>query len=135
MFYVLSGFLVTGILSREVEKHNDFPVPLAPWGIYLPVAFSGYSPVTLFLACYAVFASKHAALSWWVLFLPLSNWLGGPYITWHIKTLHIEETYYIFIGICSGIFWRTLKSIMWTMLLLAPLGRVFIFGFFERHSG
>jgi hypothetical protein len=24
MFYVLSGFLVTGILSREVEKHNDF---------------------------------------------------------------------------------------------------------------
>jgi peptidoglycan/LPS O-acetylase OafA/YrhL len=80
-----------------------------------------------FLACYAVFASKHAALSWWVLFLPLSNWLGGPYITWHIKTLHIEETYYIFIGICSGIFWRTLKSIMWTMLLLAPLGRVFIF--------
>jgi hypothetical protein len=39
MFYVLSGFLVTGILSREVEKHNDFRSRLRHGAFFCPSHF------------------------------------------------------------------------------------------------
>lgn len=135
VFYVLSGFLVTGILFREVEQHKEFGFRLRAMGHFFARRIFRLQPSYLFfLTCYAVFASKHNALSWWVLILPLSNWFSGPYITWHIKTLHIEESYYVFIAICCGIFWRSLKPLLWVMLVGAPLGRVLLFAMVKTGS-
>src|SRR4030095_12001275 len=95
LFYVLSGFLVTGILARELEEQ---PCPKLRWRaggqFFVSRLFRLQPSYLLFLTIYALISPKDGALSWWVLLLPLSNWFTGPYTTWHIKTLHIEETYY-----------------------------------------
>jgi peptidoglycan/LPS O-acetylase OafA/YrhL len=128
IFYVLSGFLVTGILAREVTHQPSVQTRLRAVGhFFARRAFRLQPSNLLFLTLYYLLPAQPAALPWWALFLPLSNWLTGPYITWHLKTLHIEETYYASIGSLSSIFRKRLKSLLWWLLILGPLGRVAIF--------
>jgi peptidoglycan/LPS O-acetylase OafA/YrhL len=82
----------------------------------------------LFLALYALLVVKQqGALSWPVLLLPVSNWFRGPYITWHIKTLHVEETYYLIVSLCAFMLRRRLRTLLWCLLIAAPLGRIALF--------
>jgi peptidoglycan/LPS O-acetylase OafA/YrhL len=59
--------------------------------------------------------------------LPVSNWFRGPYITWHIKTLHVEETYYVVVSLCAFMLRRRLRTLLWWLLIAAPLGRIALF--------
>lgn len=125
IFYVLSGFLVTGILAREVEGQQRPGKRLRAMGHFFARRLFRLQPSYLvFLLVYAIFCRTQDGLSWWVLLPPVSNWFGGPYITWHIKTLHIEESYYISIGIFSGLFRKCLKPLLWGFLAAGPVGRL-----------
>lgn len=125
MFYVLSGFLVTGILAREVEGHSERSFRVRAMGhFFMRRIFRLQPSYVLFLLLYAFFCRRHGGLSWWMLLLPVSNWFSGPYITWHIKTLHIEESYYVFIGTCSGMFQKLLRPMLWILLVGGPFGRL-----------
>jgi peptidoglycan/LPS O-acetylase OafA/YrhL len=128
MFYVLSGFLVTGILSREISLQDRLVARMHTMTHFFARRIFRLQPsYLLFFALYFFIPRGDDHLSWWVLLLPLSNWFTGPYITWHIKTLHVEETYYLFIGCCSVFFWRSLKPLLWTLLFLGPVGRAALF--------
>ena len=128
IFYVLSGFLVTGILVREAESNPSFgPRCRAIGHFFVRRLFRLQPSFWLFLALYGAFAIKDDALSWPILLLPLSNWFAGPYVTWHIKTLHIEESYYLFIGGCAGLLRRALRPMLWWLLIAGGLGRIALF--------
>src|ERR1700730_782937 len=128
MFYVLSGFLVTGILAREVNATDSFPLRLKAIGHFFGRRVFRLQPgYLLFLGIYILLPRQNSALSIGTLVLPISNWFGGPYITWHLKTLHIEEIYYLGIGVLSFIAARHLRQLLWFLLIAAPLGRIAIF--------
>jgi peptidoglycan/LPS O-acetylase OafA/YrhL len=137
LFYVLSGFLVTAILAREVEGRAAAGLTLRAVGHFFGRRVMRLQPSNLmFLALYALLCAKDPdGLSWWVLFLPLSNWFAGPYITWHIKTLHVEETYYLLIGLCSGVLRRRLKPLLLVLLNAAPIGRAVLFLLMKHGEG
>ena len=128
MFYVLSGFLVTGILAREVANQTGGRPRLRAVGHFFARRIFRLQPSNLvFLGCYALLPAQENALAWWMVLLPFSNWFGGPYITWHLKTLHVEETYYAFMGVVTCIFGNRLKALLWVMLIVSPLGRAGLF--------
>lgn len=125
MFYVLSGFLVTGLLDREITKTNrTVSNGHILRNFFLRRIFRLQPSYLLFLGLYFLLPKQEGALPWWALVLPISNWFAGPYITWHLKTLHIEETYYLFIGTLTALRERVLKPMMWFLLIAAPMGRV-----------
>lgn len=124
MFYVLSGFLVTGLLEREITKPNRaVSNGHILKNFFLRRIFRLQPSYLLFLGLYCFLPKQEGALPWWALVLPISNWFAGPYITWHLKTLHVEETYYLFIGTLTALRERLLKPLMWTLLISAPLVR------------
>jgi hypothetical protein len=43
------------------------------------------------------------------------------------KTLHIEEIYYLFFGFFAAVLRRSLKALLWGLLLCGPLGRIVLF--------
>jgi peptidoglycan/LPS O-acetylase OafA/YrhL len=127
MFYVLSGFLVTGLLEREITKPDrKFSNGHILRNFFLRRIFRLQPSYLLFLGLYFLLPKQEGALPWWALVLPISNWFAGPYITWHLKTLHVEETYYLFIGTLSALRERLLRPLMWIFLILAPCGRVLL---------
>lgn len=135
IFYVLSGYLVTGILAREVSNHTHISVRLKAVGHFFGRRIFRLQPShLLFLGFYFILPIQLNALRPSVLFFPLSNWYDGPYITWHLKTLHVEETYYATIGIAILILGNRLKSLMWFLLISAPIGRIFIYFIGKYYS-
>jgi peptidoglycan/LPS O-acetylase OafA/YrhL len=128
MFYVLSGFLVTGILVREFTERTTFRVGMKAIGnFYARRLFRLQPSYFLFLILYAMLPLSTAALPWWSLLLPVSNWFAGPYITWHLKTLHVEEIYYLFFGLIVLLLRRSLNTVLWALLAVGPLGRMALF--------
>jgi len=135
LFYVLSGFLVTAILDREVSGQTVLQPRLRATGHFFARRLFRLQPShLLFLGCYALLPRQPGGLHWWALVFPLSNWFSGPYLTWHLKTLHIEELYYLTIGTLSTLFWKRLRPILWGILVLGPLGRVAVFLAMKQDS-
>ncbi|MEY2565396.1 MAG: hypothetical protein QOH88_3589 [Verrucomicrobiota bacterium] len=133
MFYVLSGFLVTAILVRETNQlgaadHSTLGKNrLKAIGHFFARRVFRLQPsLLLFVGLYLLLPKQDTALPIWALILPISNWYAGPYITWHLKTLHIEESYYLFIGWLS-IATASLRPILWLILMAAPVGRALLF--------
>jgi hypothetical protein len=128
MFYVLSGFLVTGILAREINEKTTLRSGIKAIGnFYARRLFRLQPSYLLFLILYAFLPARDNSLPWWALLLPLSNWFAGPYITWHLKTLHIEEIYYLFFGFFAVLLRRSLNALLWVLLAAGPLGRMTFF--------
>jgi len=128
MFYVLSGFLVTGILAREITEKTTLRSGIKAIGHFYARRLFRLQPSYLFfLILYAFLPERDNSLPWWALFLPLSNWCAGPYITWHLKTLHIEEIYYLFFGFIAVLLRRSLNAVLWGLLVAGPLGRMTLF--------
>jgi peptidoglycan/LPS O-acetylase OafA/YrhL len=128
MFYVLSGFLVTGILAREITSKTTLRSGIKAIGnFYARRLFRLWPSYLLFLILYAFLTAREASLPWWALLLPLSNWCAGPYITWHLKTLHIEEIYYLFFGLFAVLLKRSLNAVLWGLLVAGPAGRMTLF--------
>lgn len=135
MFYVLSGFLVTGILAREITEKTTFRSGMKAIGHFYARRLFRLQPSYLFfLILYAMLPARDGALAWWSLLLPLSNWLTGPYITWHLKTLHIEEIYYLFFGFVAALLRRSLSAVLWGLLVAGPLGRMALFALTKMGS-
>jgi peptidoglycan/LPS O-acetylase OafA/YrhL len=135
LFYVLSGFLVTGILEREVSDQATAGQRFrGVRNFFARRVFRLQPSHLLFLGCYALLPAQFGALPWWTLVFPLSNWFAGPYITWHLKTLHIEETYYAAIGLLCLLFRRRLRFLLWFGLVLAPIGRILLFAAMKLGS-
>jgi peptidoglycan/LPS O-acetylase OafA/YrhL len=128
MFYVLSGFLVTDILAREITEKSTLRSGMKALGhFYARRLFRLQPSYLLFLILYAMLPARDGALPWWSLLLPLSNWFSGPYITWHLKTLHIEEIYYLFFGFIALLLRRSLNAVLCALLVVGPLGRLGLF--------
>ena len=135
MFYVLSGFLVTGILVREITQKTTLRSSMKAIGhFYARRLFRLQPSYMLFLIVYAFLPLSETALPWWSLLLPMSNWFAGPYITWHLKTLHIEEIYYLFFGLIAALIRRSLNAVLWGLLVAGPLGRMMLFALTKMGS-
>lgn len=134
VFYVLSGFLVTAIIQREM---NDSAAQLgesivsslrgrAIGHFFARRVFRLQPTFLLFFAIYMLLPAQRNQLPVFSLLLPISNWFAGPYITWHLKTLHIEESYYLSIGLAALVV-RSLRPLLWIVIATAPLTRVALF--------
>ncbi len=131
MFYVLSGFLVTAIIERETsQRSGDRWRPVASF--YARRVFRLQPGLILFLCIYLLLPRPESALAPWMLVLPVSNWAAGPYITWHLKTLHVEESYYIVIGLLAVLV-RELRTCLWAVGITTAVLRVGLF-LFGRHN-
>ncbi|HXS38524.1 MAG TPA: acyltransferase [Flavipsychrobacter sp.] len=144
LFFVLSGFLITGILWKEKFKTETlsykfkkfwvrrslriFPLYfgyLAFWGItylcfHFPSYYHTYFP---YLVTYTFNYAR-----------TLPAWHGNPLFT-HLWSLSIEEQFYLFfpfiVFLCPP---RLLKSFMVLVIIMAPLIR-FLLGEYYRSKG
>jgi peptidoglycan/LPS O-acetylase OafA/YrhL len=97
IFYFISGYLVVGILNRDLVGRSNHQQFVTIRNFWMRRIFRLQPTLLLFLLAQYVFATQvNDALELWQLILPVSNWLEGPYVTWHLKTLHLEEAFYIF---------------------------------------
>src|ERR1700722_12473750 len=100
-FFVLSGFLITGILLKSKEASNYFKVFYARRFLRI---FPVYYLVLLSVIIVAVIAGRNIQSVWYYVFyvqnfkLAYHNWDISTFPKWlnHTWTLAIEEQFYIF---------------------------------------
>lgn len=99
-FFVLSGFLITGILTDSKKAHNYFTVFYARRSLRIfPIYF-----LTILLVLVFGFINRMAVQDVWLYFfyvqnfkLSFNNWIiSFPFCANHTWSLAIEEQFYIF---------------------------------------
>jgi peptidoglycan/LPS O-acetylase OafA/YrhL len=119
LFFVLSGFLVSGLLFREYQRHGEVKLLhfLVRRGLKIYPAFYVFLGLTLLLGLVvhvAGFPSRPAASSIWAESLFVQNYFPGVWS--HTWSLAVEEHFYLGLGILVA--WGSRKG------LLAPTSRV-----------
>ena len=103
LFFVLSGFLIGGLLFTEIRSRPAMAPGLNPWRFYLRRAFKIWPPYFAFLA-FALLKQRRHLGSWTAAFQDLKpnflhaqNYLGTSF--WHTWSLAVEEHFYLVLPI------------------------------------
>ena len=143
-FFVLSGFLITGILWKE--KHIDTPLSFKFKKFWVRRSlriFPLYFGYLLFISISYIFFHFPSYYSNYAPYLftytfnytrSLPQWQGNPLFT-HLWSLSIEEQFYLFfpliIFLCPPKF---IKYLMLIIIAISPLTR-FLLGEYYTHKG
>jgi peptidoglycan/LPS O-acetylase OafA/YrhL len=144
LFFVLSGYLITGILWKEKEQPGSIGFKLKKFWVrrslrifplyfgfllfislvYLLLQFPVYYPTYIpYLATYTFNYTR-----------TFEGWEGNPLFT-HFWSLSIEEQFYLFFPLL--IFFSTKKIsriLMTALILISPFIRFLLFRFFSHHG-
>lgn len=124
LFFVISGFLITGILLRQRDKPHYFRV------FYYRRALRIFPPYYLILALVFVFWQREAIADWaWYVFYGSNYQMafverGSPHLT-AMWSLAVEEQFYLIWPLV--VYWlstRNLTRLCLALLVLAPIVRL-----------
>lgn len=136
VFFVLSGFLITGILLDAKGSANYFsafyarrtlrifPVYFGFLFVYFLVLPSGWGTIS------ALREGTTDQWYYWTYLVNVAYGLGWPLAanTAHLWSLAVEEQYYLLwpvvVYVCTA---RQLRAVGWTCLFIAPLSRLALF--------
>lgn len=144
LFFVLSGFLITGILWKEKSKEGDLGYKFKKFWVRRSLRiFPLYFGYLIFLGLsYLLFhfpAYYATYIPWLATYTfnytrTLAEWQGNPLFT-HLWSLSIEEQFYLFfpliVFLCPK---RFTKYFMLVMIVLAPFIRYGL-GIYYSHRG
>jgi peptidoglycan/LPS O-acetylase OafA/YrhL len=105
LFFVLSGFLISGLLFSEFDQHGDIRIPrfLVRRAFKLYPAF--WVMVAATVVARACFSTPEVVRDTWprlaAELLFVQNYLPGLWA--HTWTLAVEEHFYVFLSCCMGI--------------------------------
>lgn len=120
IFFVLSGFLITGILLKEKDK---------PFGEYIGGFYARRArrilPAYLVILAIAAAIFGIGWLRWWYLYIGGMNFitpLGLPYLqVLPLWSLAVEEQFYLMWPIAVYVLSRRQLTVLaWTLIVLAP---------------
>jgi len=123
-FFVISGFLITWLLVSEREKRGGISLKnfYVRRALRIFPVYYVYLGILAFLPCYH---QDHAA---WIGNLTYTtNFIGGPFPTFHLWSLGVEEQFYLLWPALLFLFAasrRTALGILMIPLLIAPVVRL-----------
>lgn len=128
LFFVISGFLISGLLFREQQKHTtiDYLRFFVRRGLKIyPLFFLLIGASYLLIAVHESQAYTTYSLAWPCLheLLFIQNYLGGIYV--HTWSLAVEEHFYIILMLCFALFFMKRKQNVLPVcivFLVAPFG-------------
>lgn len=144
LFFVLSGYLITGILWKEKERKEGAQAKLGRFWIrrslrifplyftyllvlgisYLILHFPSYYPT--YAPYLFTYTANYSRL--------LPEWQGNPLFT-HLWSLSIEEQFYVFFPLL--VFFSPAKfarAVMISLIVLSPLIRYFLFAYYQTRT-
>jgi peptidoglycan/LPS O-acetylase OafA/YrhL len=144
LFFVLSGFLITGILWKEKFKTNPLTYKFKKFWVRRTLRiFPLYFGYLLFISI--IYLAFHFP-DYYLTYIPylatytfnytraMSAWQGNPLFT-HLWSLSIEEQFYLvfplIIFFCNA---RFVKYFMLTIIFLAPFIRFFLAKYYESKG-
>lgn len=144
LFFVLSGFLITGILWKEKQAQTSLAYKFKKfWTRRSLRIFPLYFGYLIFVSLSYIFFHFPSYYSYYAPYLftytfnytrSLPQWQGNPLFT-HLWSLCIEEQFYLFfplvIFLCPQKF---TKYLMLTLIVLAPLSR-YLLGEYYKSKG
>ncbi len=145
LFFVLSGFLITGLLVREHEKHGRISLR----DFYVRRTLRIFPAFYLFLAVVAGLAAMGAIETSWQQLLAAGtytwNYLGvwyregpsdGAWFLGHLWTLSLEEQFYVFWpGLIMLTGWKAARWVCLFLPLLMPAIRIGWYFAFPEQRG
>lgn len=144
LFFVLSGFLVSGLLFKDYQKNNSLSITR----FYIRRGFKIYPAFYVFLfstlIVWLVFSpSQVAKINVFAEIVFLQNYLGG--IWWHTWSLAVEEHFYFLLPILLLILlkkrrlsddpFRPIVSIAFVVCILFLIIRILQSNIWEKFSG
>ncbi len=137
-FFVLSGFLITGILLREENKTGTINLKM----FYVRRSFRIFPAFYTFLLVVACLGFAH------IVFVDLTSWLAAATYTWNYTiradsytlsqtwSLSLEEQFYLFWPLCLILLKkRTCLFIAIGSIVLSPFSRVLTYALFPALRG
>ena len=140
LFFVLSGFLITGILWREKDKNTTTGFKLKKFWVrrslrIFPLYFGylAFLGITYLVAGFPAYYEKYIPYLATYTFnytRLLDGWEGNPLFT-HLWSLSIEEQFYLFFPLLVLLApRRIIPVLMISVVVLVPLVRFFLFDYF-----
>lgn len=143
LFFVLSGFLVSGLLIREYERNKSISFRL----FFIRRGLKIYPAFFFFIAVYGLLEYNFTGNIGFKKVIHeiffLQNYLGGVWN--HTWTLAVEEHFYLFIGILLTFMaarygsFHLLVKLFFVIAVLCLLGRIVLYsmgssGFYVTHT-
>ncbi|MEO7931660.1 MAG: acyltransferase [Chthoniobacterales bacterium] len=128
LFYVISGFLIGGLLLNE--KAHPGGVHLGRfYGRRFSRLIPSYLALVLVMNITASGSIQRAGIHWWLFFIPWLDMTPGiGYLPFHLRTLHIEEKFYLGWGLLSKYLPR--RVLFWFavgLVVYGPIARVLVY--------
>lgn len=119
IFYVLSGYLIGGLLAAERTKTGRIHLARF-YARRITRLYPSYFCFLAILWLVGAEAIQRAQVAWWLFFVPWLDMqgLGIGYLPFHLRTLHIEEKFYLVWG------WMA-KNLQPKILVGAAVGLLF----------
>ena len=129
IFYVLSGYLIGGLLAAEKKKTGAIQLGKF-YARRVTRLYPSYICFVVVMLAVGSAALQKADLSWWWLLVP---WLdmkgvGIGFLPYHLRTLHIEEKFYLFWGVLAKFLSpKTLIGVTLALFIYGPVARLLVY--------
>lgn len=131
LFFVLSGFLVSGLILNEIENNGSFN----PIKFLVRRGFKIYPSFYLFIGFTSIYFGFKGSLDWHLLIAEIfyiQNYLPG--IWNHTWSLAVEEHFYLLLAIVFTLALRVRLSVMSNNFLLVLILFMVLISIFKQFS-
>ena len=129
IFYVLSGYLIGGLLAAEKKKTGSIELGKF-YARRVTRLYPSYICFVAVLLIAGASALQKANLSWWWFLVPWLDMMGAGigYLPYHLRTLHIEEKFYLGWGFLAKLFRpKALTGVALVLLVYGPVARLLVY--------
>jgi len=129
IFYVLSGYLIGGLLAAEKKKTGRVHLGRF-YARRITRLYPSYFCFLAILWLVGAEAIQRAQVAWWLFLVPWLDMqgLGIGYLPFHLRTLHIEEKFYLAWGWMAKILQpKVLLGAAVVLLIYGPVARLCVY--------